>query len=103
MLKTPRLLMFSKYLFRFDWEQTRSPAGALQWKPKDAGAPKTPDAHVPGQMHDLMMMTSDIALKVDPDYRRVCEKFLADFDAFTQAFSKAWYKLTHRDMGPKHR
>jgi catalase-peroxidase len=50
-----------------------------------------------------MMMTSDIALKVDPEYRKVCEKFLADFDAFTQAFSKAWYKLTHRDMGPKHR
>lgn len=90
-------------LFKFDWEQTRSPAGALQWKPKDANAPKTPDAHVPGQMHDLMMMTSDIALKVDPDYRKVCEKFLGDFDAFTQAFSKAWYKLTHRDMGPRHR
>ena len=50
-----------------------------------------------------MMMTSDIALKVDPEYRKVCEKFLNDFDAFTQAFSKAWYKLTHRDMGPKHR
>ena len=50
-----------------------------------------------------MMMTSDIALKVDPEYRKVCEKFLDDFDAFTQAFSKAWYKLTHRDMGPKHR
>jgi len=54
-------------------------------------------------MNDLMMMTSDIALKLDPAYRKVCEKFLADFDAFTQAFSKAWYKLTHRDMGPKHR
>jgi catalase-peroxidase len=54
-------------------------------------------------MNPLMMMTSDIALKVDPQYRAVCEKFLADFDAFTQAFSKAWYKLTHRDMGPKHR
>ena len=90
-------------LFRFDWEQVRSPAGALQWKPKDPGAPRTPDAHVAGETHDLMMMTSDIALKVDPDYRRVCEKFLSDFDAFTQAFSKAWYKLTHRDMGPKHR
>ena len=90
-------------LFRFDWEQTRSPAGALQWKPKDEGAPRTPDAHVPGETHPLMMMTSDIALKVDPEYRKVCEKFLGDFDAFTQAFSKAWYKLTHRDMGPKHR
>ena len=90
-------------LFKFDWEQTKSPAGALQWTPKDPGAPKTPDAHVPGQMNDLMMMTSDIALKVDPEYRAVCEKFLADFDTFTLAFSKAWYKLTHRDMGPKER
>jgi catalase-peroxidase len=90
-------------LLKFEWEQTKSPAGALQWKPTDPNAPKTPDAHVEGQMNDLMMMTSDIALKVDPEYRKVCEKFLADFDAFTQAFSKAWYKLTHRDMGPKHR
>ena len=90
-------------LFKFEWEQTRSPAGALQWKATDPNAPKTPDAHVPGQMNNLMMMTSDIALKVDPEYRRVCEKFLADFAAFTQAFSKAWYKLTHRDMGPRHR
>ncbi len=90
-------------LFKYDWEQTRSPAGARQWKPVDPNAPKTPDAHVAGQMHDLMMMTSDIALKLDPEYRKVCEKFLADFDALTQAFSKAWYKLTHRDMGPKHR
>ncbi len=71
--------------------------------PTDPDAPKTPDAHVPGQMNPLMMMTSDIALKVDPEYRAVCERFLADFDLFTLAFSKAWYKLTHRDMGPKHR
>jgi len=90
-------------LFKFEWEQTRSPAGALQWTPADPNAPKTPDAHIPGKMNALMMMTSDIALKTDPDYRRVCEKFLADFDAFTQAFSKAWYKLTHRDMGPRER
>ncbi|WP_295843308.1 catalase/peroxidase HPI [uncultured Microbacterium sp.] len=90
-------------LFAFDWEQTKSPAGALQWTPTDPNAPKTPDAHVPGQMNPLMMMTSDIALKVDPEYRAVCERFLADFDLFTLAFSKAWYKLTHRDMGPKHR
>jgi catalase-peroxidase len=90
-------------LFAFDWEQTKSPAGALQWTPTDRDAPKTPDAHVPGQMNPLMMMTSDIALKVDPEYRAVCERFLADFDLFTLAFSKAWYKLTHRDMGPKHR
>ena len=90
-------------LFKFEWEQTKSPAGALQWTPTDPSAPKTPDAHIPGQMNPLMMMTSDIALKVDPAYRAVCEKFLNDFDAFTQAFSKSWYKLTHRDMGPRER
>ena len=90
-------------LFKFEWVQTKSPAGALQWTPQDPNAPKTPDAHIAGQMNNLMMMTSDIALKVDPEYRKVCEKFLGDFDAFTQAFSKAWYKLTHRDMGPKFR
>ena len=90
-------------LLKYEWVQTRSPAGALQWKPLDRNAPKTPDAHIKSQMNELMMMTSDIALKVDPAYRKVCDKFLVDFDAFTQAFSMAWYKLTHRDMGPKHR
>jgi len=90
-------------LFKFDWAQTKSPAGAVQWTPSNPDAPKTPDAHVPGQMNPLMMMTSDIALKLDPQYRAVCEKLLNDFDAFTQAFSKAWYKLTHRDMGPRER
>ncbi|KQT07315.1 hydroperoxidase [Methylobacterium sp. Leaf399] len=90
-------------LFKFEWVQTKSPAGASQWTPADPDAPKTPDAHIPGQMHGLMMMTTDIALKVDPEYRKICEKFLNDFDAFTLAFSKAWYKLTHRDMGPKER
>jgi catalase-peroxidase len=90
-------------LFKFDWKQTKSPAGALQWEPTDPDAPRTPDAHVPGQTHPLMMMTSDIALKVDPVYREICLKFLDDFDLFTHEFSKAWYKLTHRDMGPKER
>jgi catalase-peroxidase len=90
-------------LFKFEWKQEHSPAGALQWTPVDENAPKTPDAHIPGQMNRLMMMTTDIALKLDPEYRKVCEKFLGDFDAFTQAFSKAWYKLTHRDMGPRER
>lgn len=90
-------------LFAFEWEKTESPAGALQWKPVDPTAPTTPDAHLEGVTHPLMMMTSDIALKVDPVYRGICEQFLADFDYFTQEFSKAWYKLTHRDMGPKSR
>ncbi|WP_426491685.1 catalase/peroxidase HPI [Hymenobacter sp. 102] len=90
-------------LFGHEWKQTRSPAGALQWTPVDDNAPRTPDAHIPGKTHALMMMTTDLALKEDPEYRKVCEKFLNDFDAFTQAFSKAWYKLTHRDMGPRER
>jgi len=90
-------------LFKYEWRQTKSPAGALQWTPTDPDAPTTPDAHDPGKHGPLMMMTSDLALKMDPAYRQVCEKFLVDFDAFTQAFSKAWYKLTHRDMGPRER
>jgi catalase-peroxidase len=90
-------------LFKYEWKKKRSPAGALQWTPIDSGAPKTPNAHLVGKMEDLMMMTSDIALKEDPEYIKVCEKFLSDFDYFTEAFSKAWYKLTHRDMGPKIR
>jgi catalase-peroxidase len=90
-------------LFGNEWEQTRSPAGSLQWTPVDKNAPQTPDAHIPGKTHPLMMMTSDIALKVDPVYRAICERFLNDFDYFTEQFSKAWYKLTHRDMGPRER
>ncbi len=90
-------------LFKFEWKQTKSPAGALQWEPTDPDAPRTPDAHIPGKTHPLMMMTSDIALKTDPVYREICQKFLSDFDYFTLQFSKAWYKLTHRDMGPKER
>ena len=87
-------------LFKYEWEQTKSPAGALQWTPVDPDAPKTPDAHIGGQRNDLMMMTTDIALKRDPAYHEVCQRFLGDFDYFTDAFSRAWYKLTHRDMGP---
>ena len=90
-------------LFGYEWKRTKSPAGSLQWTPIDPDAPKTPDAHVEGRMNPLMMMTSDIALKEDPEYRKVCERFLADFDHFTEVFSRAWFKLTHRDMGPKDR
>ncbi|MGF1494232.1 MAG: catalase/peroxidase HPI [Microcoleaceae cyanobacterium] len=90
-------------LFKYDWEQTQSPAGAIQWKPSNPDAPKTPDAHQPGVEHSLMMMTSDLALKVDPDYRAICQRFLDDFDYFSDVFARAWYKLTHRDMGPKTR
>jgi len=91
-------------LFNFEWEQTKGPSGATQWKPKsDAPEAMTPDAHIEGKMHPLMMMTSDIALKEDPVYAEICRKFLGDFDYFSHAFAKAWYKLTHRDMGPKVR
>lgn len=90
-------------LFKYDWEQTKSPADAIQWKPSNPDAPKTPDAHQPGVEHPLMMMTSDIALKVDPVYHEICQHFLGDFDYFSDAFARAWYKLIHRDMGPKTR
>jgi len=90
-------------LFKYEWTPTRSPAGALQFMPKEPDAPKTPDAHIEGKMNPLMMMVTDIALTVDPEYRKVCEKFVGDFDYFTEVFSRAWFKLTHRDMGPKDR
>ena len=90
-------------LFRFEWEKTTSPAGALQWTPVDPDAPKTPDAHLDGVEHALMMTTADIAFKVDPAYREILERFRDDFDYFTDAFSRAWFKLTHRDMGPVDR
>ena len=93
---------YLRNLLGLEWKKTESPAGALQFTPVDPTAPKTPKAHQPGD-EPLMMMVSDIALKVDPAYRKICEKFLNDFDAFTDAFSRAWYKLTHRDMGPKDR
>ena len=90
-------------MFKYEWEQTKSPAGSLQWTPKDPDAPKTPDAHRPGVEHPLMLMTTDLAFKMDPDYRKVCERFLEDFDYFTECFSKAWHKLMHRDLGPTSR
>ena len=90
-------------LFKYEWEKTKSPSGSIQYQPKDPDAPKTPDAHKPDVEHNLMMMTSDIALKDDPAYREVCQGFLNDFEYFSDAFAKAWYKLIHRDMGPKSR
>ncbi|MGB6301232.1 MAG: catalase/peroxidase HPI [Rivularia sp. (in: cyanobacteria)] len=90
-------------LFKYDWEKTKSPSGAIQWKPRDPNAPKTPDAHKSGVEHSLMMMTSDVALKEDSAYHQVCQRFLNDFSYFSDTFARAWYKLTHRDMGPKVR
>jgi len=90
-------------LFKYDWEKTKSPSGGIQYKPIDPDAPKTPDAHIEGQENELMMLATDISLKLDPEYRKICERFLEDFDYFSDCFARAWYKLTHRDMGPKSR
>ena len=92
---------YFKNLFEFDWELTKSPAGAHQWKPVgDAGAGSVPDAHNPEVKHAPMMFTTDIALIKDPAYLKVSERFYKDPYAFAGAFAKAWHKLTHRDMGP---
>jgi catalase-peroxidase len=88
-------------LFGYDWELTKSPAGAYQWTPKDPSAAGTvPDAHDPNKRHAPMMFTTDIALKVDPSYARISKRFHENPDVFADTFAKAWFKLTHRDMGP---
>ncbi|PJE47111.1 MAG: catalase/peroxidase HPI [Sediminibacterium sp.] len=89
-------------LFGFEWELTKSPAGAHQWKPKNnAGEGTVPDAHNPNKKHAPFMLTSDIALRVDPAYEKISRKFYENPDLFADAFARAWFKLTHRDMGPK--
>jgi len=88
-------------LFGFEWEKTKSPAGAVQWKPKEADASGTvPDAHDPSVRHAPVMFTSDLALKMDPIYEPISRRFYENPKEFADAFSKAWFKLTHRDMGP---
>jgi len=97
-------MMYLSNLFNHDWEQTRSPAGAIQWTPKDgADADTVPDAHLEGVSHAPIMFTTDLALKFDPSYREISKRFLDNPEAFELAFAKAWYKLTHRDMGPRAR
>ncbi len=87
-----------------EWELTKSPAGAQQWKPKgDAMADAVPDAHDPSRTHAPMMTTADMAMKVDPEYRKISERYAADPALFADAYARAWFKLTHRDMGPKAR
>ncbi|MEM9967911.1 MAG: catalase/peroxidase HPI [Pseudomonadota bacterium] len=91
-------------LLNNDWELTKSPAGAHQWKPANgAMADAVPDAHNPARTHAPMMTTADIALKVDPDYLRISQHFHANPEVFADAYARAWFKLTHRDMGPKAR
>lgn len=91
-------------LFGYEWELTKSPAGAHQWKPKgNAGAHTVPDAHDPSVSHAPMMLTTDLALRVDPAYEKISRHFYENPEAFADAFARAWFKLTHRDMGPRAR
>ncbi|WP_149524314.1 catalase/peroxidase HPI [Sphingobacterium hotanense] len=94
--------LFLTYLYGFEWELTKSPAGAHQWVAKGTGN-IIPDAHDPSKKHRPTMLTSDIALRVDPIYEKIGRRFLDNPDEFADAFGKAWFKLTHRDMGPKER
>ncbi|WP_454620693.1 catalase/peroxidase HPI [Bradyrhizobium cenepequi] len=88
-------------LFGYEWELTKSPAGAHQWRPKNgAGANTVPDAHDASKRHAPSMLTTDIALRVDPDYEKISRRFYENPDQFADAFARAWFKLTHRDMGP---
>ncbi|MFI1065786.1 catalase/peroxidase HPI [Streptomyces spororaveus] len=92
---------FFEILFGYEWELFESPAGAHQWRPKDgAGAGTVPDAHDPSRAHAPTMLTTDLSLRFDPAYEQISRRFLADPAAFADAFARAWFKLTHRDMGP---
>ena len=95
---------FLDNLFNFEWELEQSPGGAWQWRPKDEEAQDiVPDAHDPSKRHAPMMLTTDLALKEDPDYRQIAKRFHENPGELKEAFAKAWYKLTHRDMGPPSR
>ena len=96
--------LYLQNLLNLEWKQSRSPAGAIIWIPADESMHKAvPDAHVKGKSNPPVMTTADLALKVDPSYRAIAERFLANPDEYQKAFAKAWYKLTHRDMGPRAR
>ena len=95
---------FFENLFQYEWELVKSPAGAAQWQPKNGTAGSTaPDAHDPSKRHAPTMLTTDLALKMDPTYERISRRFYEHPDEFATAFAKAWFKLTHRDMGPRAR
>ena len=95
---------FFENLFNYDWELVKGPGGAWQWTPKDESAQGTvPDAHDPSKKHAPMMLTTDLSLKADPSYAQISKRFYESPAAFADAFAKAWYKLTHRDMGPRTR
>ncbi len=89
-------------LFGFEWEMSKSPAGATQWVPKGgAAADLVPDAHHEGKRHQPTMLTTDLSMRVDPAYEKISRRFYENPDQFADAFARAWYKLTHRDMGPR--
>ena len=91
-------------LFTFDWEQARSPGGAIQWVPTDKGAWNlVPDAHDPTKRHPPIMFTTDLSMKFDPEYRKIAERFRKNPEQYADAFARAWFKLTHRDLGPRTR
>ncbi len=93
---------FFEHLFKYEWELTQSPAGAKQWVAKNA--PEIiPDAHIPGKKHKPTMLTTDLTLRMDPEFEKISRRFLDNPQAFADAFARAWFKLTHRDMGPKAR
>jgi catalase-peroxidase len=95
---------FFSNLFGYEWELTKSPAGAHQWKPKGgAGANTVPDAHDPSKRHAPSMLTTDLALRFDPAYEKISRRFMENPDQFADVFARAWFKLTHRDMGPRAR
>ncbi|SHF66858.1 catalase-peroxidase [Fodinibius roseus] len=95
---------FFENLFEYEWELTKSPAGKYQWTPKDEAAQTmVPDAHDPDKKNAPMMLTTDLALKVDPEYEKISRHFYENPDEFAEAFARAWFKLVHRDMGPKSR
>jgi len=95
---------FLENLFAYEWELTKSPAGAHQWRPKnDAGSNSVPDAHDPSKFHAPSMLTTDLALRFDPDYEPISRRFYENPDQLADAFARAWFKLTHRDMGPHSR
>ncbi|MGW4410130.1 peroxidase family protein, partial [Nonomuraea sp. NPDC004702] len=95
---------FLEILYGYEWELFKSPAGANQWRPKDgAGAGTVPDAHDPAKRHAPTMLTTDLALRVDPIYEQITRRWLEHPDELADAFARAWYKLTHRDMGPRAR
>ncbi len=96
-------MSYFETLFGHEWELTKSPAGAHQWKPKGDAGRNVPDAHTPGVFHQPMMTTADMAMRMDPAYEKISRDFLANPAKFADAFARAWFKLTHRDMGPRVR